>query len=136
MVDRFSPEKRSGIMAQIKGRDTLPEKAVRCVLHRMGYRFRLRRVDLPGKPDVVLPKHKKVVFVHGCFWHGHKGCKRSARPSTNIKFWNRKLSGNESRDRRVKSELLSKGWGVLVIWGCETTNDKSIERRLHKFLSS
>ena len=123
-------------MAQVKGHDTQPEKAVRCVLHRMGYRFRLHRTDLPGKPDIVLPKHKKIVFVHGCFWHGHKGCKRSGRPSTNIKFWNQKLLGNEIRDRRVKSELRKRGWAVLVIWGCETRNDDRIERKLHMFLSS
>jgi DNA mismatch endonuclease, patch repair protein len=123
-------------MAQVKGHDTQPEKAVRCVLHRMGYRFRLHRTDLPGKPDIVLPKHKKIVFVHGCFWHDHKGCKRSGRPSTNIKFWNQKLLGNAIRDRRVKSELRKRGWAVLVIWGCETRNDDRIERKLQIFLSS
>src|SRR5262245_27412163 len=123
-------------MARVKGRDTHPEKAVRCVLHRMGFRFRLHRKNLPGKPDIVLAKHKKIVLVHGCFWHGHKGCKRSMRPTTNIAFWNRKLSGNENRDRRVRSELKRKGWSVLVIWGCETTNELQIERKLAKFLSS
>jgi DNA mismatch endonuclease (patch repair protein) len=101
----------------------------------MGYRFRLNRSDLPGKPDIVLARHKKIVFVHGCFWHGHKGCKRSARPSTNVVFWDRKLSGNVRRDRRIKNELKNSGWSVLVIWGCETKNNERVERKLAKFLA-
>lgn len=122
-------------MAQVKGYDTQPEKAVRSILHRMGYRYSLHRSDLPGKPDIVLPMHKKIVFVHGCFWHGHKGCKRSARPSTNVNFWNRKLIGNQLRDRRIKGQLAKAGWRVLVIWGCEITDTDRIERKLLKFLT-
>lgn len=101
----------------------------------MGYRFRVNRSDLPGKPDIVLSKHMKIIFVHGCFWHGHKGCKRSARPTTNEDFWNRKLSGNIERDRRLKIKLQRYGWRVLVIWGCETKSEERVKRKLMKFLA-
>jgi DNA mismatch endonuclease (patch repair protein) len=136
VVDKFNPEKRSKIMARVKQANTHPEKAVRSTLHRLGYRFRVHRKDLPGNPDIVLPKYKRIVFVHGCFWHGHKGCKRSARPATNVVFWNQKLSANESRDRRVVRQLRKQGWTVLVIWGCETTNNDRIKEKLLKFLST
>jgi DNA mismatch endonuclease (patch repair protein) len=123
-------------MARVKASDTHPEKAVRSILHRLGFRFRVHRRDLPGKPDIVLSKYKTIVFVHGCFWHGHKGCKRSARPATNVLFWNTKLSANESRDRRIKRQLRKQGWKVVVIWGCETTRNDRIQRKLLKCLSS
>src|SRR5687768_2675368 len=122
-------------MARVKGHDTQPEKAVRSVLHRLGYRYRLHRTDLPGKPDIVLTKHKKVVFIHGCFWHGHKGCNRSTRPSTNVRFWNQKLSGNELRDRLVQRQLKKAGWRFLVIWACQTADENRIAHKLLRFLS-
>jgi DNA mismatch endonuclease, patch repair protein len=105
-------------MGRVRGRDTAPELAVRRELHRRGFRFRLHRQDLPGKPDIVLPKYKTVVLVHGCFWHGHAGCSRSRRPTTNIAFWDRKLDGNISRDAAVRKELEDSGWRVIVVWQC------------------
>jgi DNA mismatch endonuclease (patch repair protein) len=136
MPDTFTPQKRSDIMARIKGRDTKPEKIVRSLLHQLGYRFRLQRRDLPGNPDIVLPRHKKAVLVHGCFWHGHKGCPRSARPRSNEAFWNEKLTRNIERDRRNLVELQSLGWRVLVIWQCEIKNTQTLIERLRVFLKS
>ena len=114
MADIFSSEKRKWIMRQIKNHDTAPEMLVRSLLFKMGYRFRLHRKDLPGHPDIVLPRHKKVIFVDGCFWHGHKGCPRSKRPDTNEDFWNKKLDQNQERDIRFRNELKRLGWHVLV----------------------
>ena len=121
-------------MSRVKGRDTRPEKVVRSLLHRMGYRFRLHRKDLPGKPDVVLPKHGKVVFVHGCFWHGHEGCRRAARPKTNAEFWDRKIDSNIERDARTRGELESMGWDVLTVWQCEMRDEAALKDRLRTFL--
>ena len=104
-MDTASPEKRSWIMRQVKGRDTSPEKIVRSLLHRMGYRFRLQRDDLPGKPDIVLPRFKTVVFVNGCFWHRHSGCKRATTPATNVDYWQTKFARNVARDARNQAEL-------------------------------
>jgi DNA mismatch endonuclease, patch repair protein len=132
--DRFTPNERSKIMSRVKGRDTEPERLVRRILHRMGYRFRLHRKDLPGSPDIVLPKHRKVVFVHGCFWHGHKGCPRSARPATNVDFWNRKIDGNIRRDRKALRNLRALGWKYLVVWQCETKRIEGLMTRLERFL--
>ena len=135
MTDRFSREERSEIMSRIKGRDTKPEMVVRSAVHRMGYRFRLHRRDLPGCPDIVLPRHCKVIFVHGCFWHGHRGCRRSKRPETNTVFWNRKLDANAERDRRFRRALTGMGWRVLVVWECETRDAEKLLRKLSAFLS-
>lgn len=121
-------------MAKVKGRDTAPELLVRSLLHRMGYRFRLYRKDLPGNPDIVLPKHRKAIFVHGCFWHGHKGCKRASRPSTRIEFWNKKIDGNIQRDIRVRKKLEASGWKVLVVWECKTKKPNQLIRMLERFL--
>ena len=107
------------MMARIGQRDTQPELAVRRSLHKFGYRFRLHQRDLPGRPDVVLPRHKTVVFVHGCFWHRHPGCKYAATPSTNPDFWQRKLQINVVRDERIRESLQQAGWRVLIIWECE-----------------
>jgi DNA mismatch endonuclease (patch repair protein) len=121
------------MMAQVKGKDTSPEMNVRRLLHSMGYRFRLHRKDLPGNPDIVLPKHKKVIFVHGCFWHGHKGCPRSKRPSTNVEFWNNKLSGNIERDRKNLAALRKLGWKPYVIWECQAKDAVGLTRMIRKF---
>jgi DNA mismatch endonuclease (patch repair protein) len=121
-------------MASVKGRDTKPERIVRSLLHALGYRFRLHRKDLPGKPDIVLPKHKKVVYVHGCFWHGHPSCPRAARPTSNVEFWNRKLDGNIARDAAAQRALLKLGWRHLVVWQCETRDLHSLALRLENFL--
>lgn len=134
MADVFSKEKRSWIMSRIRGRDTKPEMLVRSVVHRMGFRFRLHCRELPGKPDIVLPRHKKVIFVHGCFWHGHKQCLRSRRPTTNTEFWNKKLDANIARDKRVRMNLRRLGWKVLVVWECETSDPDRLFAKLERFL--
>ena len=107
-------------MSRIRGKDTTPEMVVRSMLHRMGYRFRLHARDLPGRPDIVLPKYRTVVFIHGCFWHRHKGCRNSTTPTNNRRFWVEKLEGNAARDK-VRAQALRKlGWRVMVVWECET----------------
>jgi len=136
VTDRFDWEKRSEIMSHIKGKDTKPEKLVRSLLHRMGYRFRLHVDSLPGKPDIVLPRHKKVIFVNGCFWHGHKNCKRASRPQSNTEFWNQKIESNIARDRKNRKELQLQGWSVLVIWQCETKNLTALRNRLAEFMNN
>ncbi|MFH2064677.1 MAG: very short patch repair endonuclease [Pseudomonadota bacterium] len=131
-MDTFSREKRSQIMSRISGKNTKPELIVRSLLHNLGYRFRLHRIDLPGKPDITLPKYKKVIFVHGCFWHGHKGCKRSRRPTTNEKFWNKKLAGNMERDKRYYRDLRAMGWQILIVWECDTKNTEKLMHKLKR----
>jgi DNA mismatch endonuclease (patch repair protein) len=123
-------------MAQVKSQNTAPEYIVRRLLHSKGYRFRLHRKDLHGKPDIVLPKHKKVIFVHGCFWHGHIGCPRAARPTSNTQFWNKKLDRNVERDARAQEALKDLGWEVLVVWECQTKSREHLLETLIGFLSS
>ena len=135
MTDVFSQEKRSWIMSRVKGRDTKPEILVRSFIFRMGFRFRLYRRDLPGTPDIVLPRHGKVIFVHGCFWHGHKNCPRSKRPTTNENFWNNKLDGNMERDKRYRRKLRQMGWKVLIVWECETKSPEKLLQKLERFLN-
>lgn len=118
MVDIVSPEKRSQMMSGIRGKGTRPEMRVRKVLHAAGYRFRLHRKDLPGSPDVVLPRHGLAIFVHGCFWHGHQGCKLAKIPATRTEFWGEKLQGNARRDMAAVAGLHAGGWRVLVVWEC------------------
>lgn len=135
-MDTASPEKRSGIMRQVKGRDTRPERIVRSLLHRMGYRFRLQRDDLPGKPDIVLPRFKTVVFVNGCFWHRHPGCKRATTPASNVDYWQTKFARNVERDARNQAELEKMGWRVAIVWECELKDKTSLEKRLDDYLKS
>lgn len=118
MADRVTKETRSRMMARVHGKNTQPEKYIRSMLFSKGYRFRLHNRDLPGSPDVILPRYGTVVFVHGCFWHGHD-CARGRRPETNPSFWNAKLDGNQERDKRNISALEATGWRVFVIWTCE-----------------
>lgn len=134
MTDVFSKEKRSWIMGRIAGRNTKPEIAVRSVIHRLGYRFRLHQRNLPGKPDIVLPRLNKAVFVHGCFWHGHK-CLRGRRPATNKRFWNKKLNLNKDRDARFNRLLRRLGWKLLVVWECELKNADKLVDKLKGFLN-
>jgi len=110
-------------MAAIRGKDTKPEMLVRRYLHRAGFRYRLHAKDLPGKPDIVLPKYRAVIFVHGCFWHRHEGCKNAVMPKTNEAFWRKKLEGNVQRDRRNEEKLKKQGWRVLTVWECEADNE-------------
>lgn len=118
MTDRISREARSRNMAAIRGKDTKPEMTVRKFLHRRGFRYRLHVKDLPGKPDIVIPKFRTVVFVHGCFWHRHKGCKNAVLPKTNPDFWEKKLKGNVKRDRKNLEALRNMGWRIVVVWEC------------------
>lgn len=122
MADIKSKKDRSINMSKIRSRNTKPEIFVRSMLHRMGYRFRLNRKDIFGHPDIVLPKRRIAIFVHGCFWHGHQNCPKSKLPSTNTEFWASKISGNIERDRLVKNALIELGWRVLVIWQCSMKN--------------
>jgi len=135
-MDVFSREKRSQIMSRVSGKNTKPEILVRSLLHNMGYRFRLHRKDLPGKPDITLPKHNKVIFVHGCFWHGHTDCPRSKRPTTNKIFWREKLDKNRERDKVSIDNLKELGWGVLVVWTCEVKDTFKLKNKLLSFLES
>lgn len=136
MVDRVSPETRSKTMRAIRSKDTKPELAIRRLVHGMGYRYRLHRHDLPGRPDLVFPGRRKVLFVHGCFWHSHPdpNCKRSHRPKTNRKYWGPKLRRNRDRDRENRARLLELGWSSLVIWECEVAADEGLADRILEFL--
>lgn len=136
MPDVFNPEERSRIMAKVRGENTSPERLVRSLIHKMGYRFRLNVKDLPGKPDIVLKKHKKVIFVHGCFWHQHEGCPHAARPSSNTEYWNKKLDRNMIRDRENVHKLEYLGWNVLIVWECETRDREKLVDKLKGFLTS
>jgi len=137
MVDVFSQKKRSEIMKKIGPKNSAPERYIRSLVHRMGYRFRLHRKDLPGKPDMVFPKYRKVIFVHGCFWHGHKGCKKSKLPETNTTFWKEKISKNIKRDYSNYNDLKSLGWDYLVLWQCQIKKKKIeyLEKKIVSFLT-
>lgn len=134
-MDPLTPEHRSWNMSRIRSRDTAPEKRVRSLLHRLGFRFSLRRKDLPGKPDIVLPSRRSVVFVHGCFWHQHQGCTNSRVPSTRRPFWEAKLAGNVARDLRVRRELKTLGWNVLTVWECDLKYEDRVGRLLTRALT-
>lgn len=118
-MDVLTPEQRKRNMSAIKGKNTKPEVLVRKLLHGLGYRFRIQRKDLPGKPDIVLPKYRTAIFINGCFWHRHKGCKLASEPSTNRDFWEKKFAANVGRDARNYAALRKQGWNVLIIWECE-----------------
>ncbi|MCE5217787.1 very short patch repair endonuclease [bacterium] len=135
MTDTFAPEKRHEIMASVRNANTQPERVVRSIVHRMGYRFRLHVRGLPGCPDIVLPRHRKIIFVHGCFWHQHEGCSRSKLPSTNTTFWRQKLERNALRDAVVQRELAELGWSVLVVWACELRDLEHVRNRISSFLA-
>jgi len=121
-MDVFTAADRSALMSRIRGKDTRPELIVRRLAHGLGYRFRLHRRDLPGAPDMTFPSRKKVVFVHGCFWHQHPGCQYAYKPKSNVEFWKTKLAKNTKRDTCVLQKLREQGWSSLVIWECEISN--------------
>jgi DNA mismatch endonuclease (patch repair protein) len=131
-MDTLTPAQRSEIMGRVRATNTRPELAVRRLLHRMGYRFRLHRADLPGKPDIVLPRYRIAIFVHGCFWHGHR-CRRGRRPTSNTAFWSRKLDANMRRDLAVRRALRRLGWRPIAIWEC-SIRSHGLEKRLGDFI--
>jgi len=133
-MDIVDPERRSRMMARIGPRHTRPELVVRRLLHRLGFRFRLHRTDLPGRPDLVLPRHRVAIFVHGCFWHRHKGCFNCTTPKTRSDFWTSKFDRNVARDARTARALRRSGWCVVTIWECETERPSTVERRLLRIL--
>lgn len=133
-MDRITPECRSRLMSRVKNKNTKPEIVVRKFLHANGYRFRLHRRDLPGKPDIVLPKFQIAIFVNGCFWHGHENCARAKLPATNQVFWEEKIKSNKARDEKNIALLKEMQWRVVVIWQCQTKKLKEIRDHLAVFL--
>ena len=134
MADTVTPEVRSAIMSRIKSKGMKPEMRVRRLLHGLGYRYRLHRGDLPGRPDLVFPARRKVVFVNGCFWHLHEGCDRVRVPSSNREYWVAKLNRNRERDQRNLALLEQDGWGVMTVWECELRDIDDATERLTQFL--
>jgi DNA mismatch endonuclease (patch repair protein) len=134
-MDVFSRDQRSDIMRKVRSKDTTPEKLVRSLLHNCGYQVSLSNKNLPGNPDIVLSRHKTVIFVHGCFWHRHKGCSAASMPQSNIDYWRKKFSGNVKRDRLAKRELRQLGWRVCVIWECQTKFPQKLTARLKRLLN-
>jgi DNA mismatch endonuclease (patch repair protein) len=133
-MDRLTRERRSWNMSRISGRDTKPELLVRSILHRLGFRFRLNRTKLPGRPDVVLTRHRTVVFVHGCFWHRHARCRLAYTPKSNLPFWTAKFEENVARDKRVLRTLRALGWRPVIVWECQIADERKLTRRLQKTL--
>jgi DNA mismatch endonuclease (patch repair protein) len=131
-MDAMSPEARSRLMAQVRSRDTAPELRVRRLAHSLGLRFRLHDRTLPGRPDLVLRRHRAVIFVHGCFWHRHK-CSRATTPKSNPPYWTTKFAGNVQRDRRNAAALRRLGWRVLTVWECQTESEEKLRSRLTRF---
>ena len=129
-TDKLTPEARSALMAKVHSKDTVPEMRVRKAAHAMGLRFRLGRRDLPGSPDLIFPRHRLAVFVHGCFWHRHPDCRRASLPATRPDFWEVKFAKNVARDRAAVTALHDKGWETLVIWECETKDQAQVQHAL------
>lgn len=136
MVDTLTPAARSERMSRVRGKDTKPEMKVRRFVHGMGYRYRLHRKDLPGKPDLVFPSRRKVIFIHGCFWHRHpdSGCKLARLPKSRLDFWRPKLEANRARDLENQIKLAESGWKVLVVWECELGDRAGLENKIKNFL--
>lgn len=133
-VDRLTKERRSWLMSRISSKNTKPELLVRSFLHRLGFRFRLHRKELPGRPDIVFPARRKAIFVHGCFWHGHY-CKATKMPKSRVAFWDAKIAGNRKRDIRARRRLKALGWHSLVIWECDLKRPEKLRAKLLRFLS-
>ena len=136
MVDTLAPEIRSRIMSKVRSKDTKPEMILRRLLHSLGYRYRLHRADLPGRPDITFPSRRKVIFVNGCFWHKHSDCSKVRVPASNREYWLPKLERNRVRDKRNKVLLEESGWSTKTIWECELTDLDEISKRLIEFLDS
>ncbi len=133
-TDVFTPEQRSRVMARVKGKDTKPELKVRRLAHALGYRFRLQRKDLPGTPDLTFPGRRKVIFVHGCFWHGHDCARGTRKPKQNAEYWAAKIARNCERDADAMTALEAQGWSVLTVWECEMKDTNVLAQRLKAFL--
>lgn len=133
-MDTLTPEQRSKRMARVRGKDTKPEMRVRRLVHGLGYRYRLHRSDLPGKPDLVFPSRRKVIFVHGCFWHRHPNCALARMPKSRQDFWQPKLDANRERDLANQERLRERGWDVLVVWECMLANTAALKARVSAFL--
>jgi DNA mismatch endonuclease, patch repair protein len=134
-MDVYDAQTRSAVMRAVKAKDTKPEMIVRRLLHRAGYRFRLHRANLPGKPDLTFPSRRKVIFVHGCFWHQHPGCRAADRPSSNTAYWRAKLDRNMERDKTTQEALERGGWRTLIVWECQTRNPDALLTLLTDFLN-
>ena len=134
VADTLSPNERSKRMSLIRGKDSSPELKLRRLVHGMGFRYRLHVKDLPGKPDLVFPSRRAVIFMHGCFWHRHPGCKLARMPKSKSDFWRSKLEGNRERDLRNQEMLKKLGWHVLVIWECEMENIEKVSNKVREFL--
>lgn len=134
MVDFMTRAQRSTAMSAVRATETKIEKTLRSQLHRQGFRFRKNVKELPGRPDIVMPKYRSVVFVNGCFWHHHKSCKRSKLPATRSLFWSKKIGDNVKRDQNQASELRKRGWRVLVVWECELRDSRVQEKVLEKLI--
>ena len=135
-MDKLSPERRSANMARIRSQNTSPEVSLRKVIHGLGYRFRLHRNDLPGKPDLVFPSRKKVIFVHGCFWHQHTECREGRVPGSRPEYWGPKLRRNQERDALAQTSLKKQGWRYLVVWECELKDITAVLKRVKRFLGT
>lgn len=135
-MDKLDAQRRSQNMSQIRSKNTKPEVLLRSLLHRAGYRFRLHRKDLPGKPDIVFPGRRKVILVHGCFWHQHLGCREGRIPGTRQDYWRPKLKRNVERDAAAVEQLRTLGWDVMTVWECEIKNAEPVKDRLRAFLKS
>lgn len=136
VVDKLTVSERSVNMAKVRGANTKPEIALRQIAHRIGLRFRLHRKDLPGKPDMTLPKHRLAIFVHGCFWHRHQGCKRASTPSSRTDFWQAKFQATVERDTLQLQQLSLLGWRTMVVWECELRHEAHVENRLRDAVGS
>ncbi len=135
MADRLTIQQRSNLMRRVRGKDTVPELIVRRLAHAAGFRFRLHRKDLPGRPDLCFPSRRKAIFVHGCFWHGH-GCKIGRLPKSRPEYWEPKIARNRDRDLAAGTALSALGWGVLTIWQCQTKDRHALKQRIVEFLSA
>lgn len=133
-MDIWSKEKRSKVMARIKSKHTNPELIIRSLVHRLGYRYRLHWKNLPGKPDLVFAKRRKVIFINGCFWHRHKNCKFAQIPKSNIEYWKIKFEQNQKRDARNQEKLKKLGWSILVLWECQIKNIEALRGKIKRFL--
>lgn len=135
-MDTLTPQERSERMGKVRSTDTQPELVVRRLVHGMGYRYRLHRKDLPGKPDLVFPGRRKVIFVHGCFWHRHDdpACRLARLPKSRLDFWLPKLTANGERDARTVARLVELGWGVMTVWECQVRDASALNRRIREFL--